>query len=367
MLILMGCLLYGCSKSEVDPKNTNQQSEYVLMAYNTADYIDHGTISKYSYSSDALESDLYQIAPTPHGERFADAVIHNDHLYLVRQKTGVIDKVRLSDNTLAARWQASQDLSKPENTSYDKTIGIINNQVVVAYRKALEPGESDTHVFATYLKFFSPDNLQQTDSVFLAYDYNILDFISVKNKVFISLKRPNAYTENLLLVLDALNNQQLTSLSLTKPVSQLIITGSEQLLALNMGGLQQINPDNYAITDFELQAQGSNTDSSTPTIALDQENNLLYYYLMTAQPAPTPFILASYNLDTYEITRLTDYDIAINTDSPIVFDSKQGVIVIGASQQDSDGMKQKLLVLDKSGQVIKESITPFTVQKILIR
>lgn len=368
-ILIAGCLyLFSCSNNEVGPDDTVTDSEYLILTHITEKFSENGIVSKYSYPASKLENNVLKIDEPPTLDLFADAVIYNDYLYLVRQNAGVIDKVRLSDNTLTARWQAHASVERPDyGIRLDKTIEVVNDQIVVAYRKSIEQQQSGDPVFVAYLKFFGADKLNPTDSVFVAYDYNITDFKAANNRIFISMERPGGGLESKIAVIDAQTKQHIAEIKPEHSTAQLLLTADDQLLALTVRNLVKINTGNFVPNELVTLDASTNFDASTPTAALDKKNNVLYYYSPTAQPAPTPYRLASIDLATLKITYLTGYETLLSNESPILFDNNHELIVIGTSYYDTDGAGSKLLILDKSRKVVQEALLPSTAIKILMR
>ncbi len=366
-LLIIGCsLIVSCGRQEIDPDDDNN-SEYLILTYNVVGDTENGIVSKYTYPANQLENNILEIDNAPASEFFSDAIIHDDFIYLIRQKAGVLDKVNLADNTLAARWQASENINTNEMVRYDKTIDIIDDRAVVAYRKALPEGQFNDHFFAAYLKFFNADNLIPTDSVFVAFDFNIIDFKEVEDKIFISLERPGGGFESKIIVIDAATKEYITELQPEYSTSQFLVTANNELLGLSLRSLFKIDPISFTITELAILDAGTNFESSSPTAALDSENNLLYYYSPTAQPAPTPYRLASINLSTLEINYLTGHEVILSNQSPIAFDSKHELIIIGTVFNSVDGAGKKLLMLDNKGNLVEEVILPEHAWKILVR
>jgi hypothetical protein len=304
-------LLCACDKRSDPTKKTS--SSYVLVSSSQ----NNGLLLKYSTSSNQITQRYVgdRKGNDDYG-RFQDAVADEQFVYTLSLTGNVICKISLHDLTLVKFRNSSFS-----NYHFGATdiIKLHNDKIIVA-------GSIDDHTYPykIFVKTLDKD-LNLIDSVIVEGPLEIYDLASTDDILFFSGLVDN---ENKVIVLDATTKETIKILSPDdRFIREFVSAPNNELFGMGPRGMAVINTSSLTITSDFPGIYFYASDHKPSAVILDGKT--LYGFTLTAQPAPFPFSLQSYDWTSNvrrDITTIDDFSI----EAPIVYDSQTNLIVCTA-------------------------------------
>jgi hypothetical protein len=317
-------LIAGCSGDDEGPN-----SQYIVLSKNTSN--NRTAISRYDYASKSFTEVLNNFGVEGATNVYA-AAVGGDQLFAFcylpnhspNQQLVVVDLT-------------SGEITHKRGGWVDFTPSLVsdNNKTVLTYIDyELEAGQEN---YAAVTMIFD-EELNLLDSIFEPGVYSRTGVFARDNKMYVSDRNypTDGYT---LKAIDMSSGNVVES----KPVSNRIV----KILPLNDGQLICVEYSRLYTIDGESLEEVSSVDNfySSEFLTVDPAEKIVYFMSPVAQPAIIPYVLATLNLTTKEITYLNQgrYDQVDIPGPPIVFDSKANVIV-------SSGMR----IFSKDGTLLED-------------
>lgn len=343
------CTVVSCEddgEEQVQPKD----SKYFILNGDSQDEEEKkGRISVYSYPSDVEKVDILDYESSVPMDWFYSAALIKDNIaYVTTRRADDVVKVSLNDHKVITSKASQFDRFVKD----DKSMNLYSNHLIIGFSRSKyinEPGSS-------YLKFFDANTLEETDSVFLLENFQIIDTELIGTKLYISFRGYNNL-ENKLWKWDLATKQVEEEISFAR-FSQLYVGLEGGLFAFSGENLWKLDPATLNLLQVESFYGVNDFLPNVPSFAVDEMNNMVYFFRNAAQPAPYPFLLSSFNLSTKEEKVLVDFD-----DPPV---GVANILLDGDREELIIADKNKLLFLDLKGEFIREKALQFNINKMVL-
>jgi hypothetical protein len=335
ILFFLAVSLAACQNDDPDPV---AESTYFVVHSAWTDSKLFGSIATYAYKSKDYQSDAFAIT----GERseiFMDFTMNSEFGYGVTDRDNLI-KISLSDFTA--------EKSIVSHSMYREQLHVSDDKVIVG-----SIALTDTNLPYAYLKFYDHD-LELTDStsyqgVSLIYEFKVTD-----QYICLSVRRSGLYY---VFLIDADAPEEPVEIELgSHPATEIIQFSDHQILVITGQQVMIVNSETFEIEETLTVPSLSDEFTAAAYYALDPDNKLLYHYSYNSQPAPVPLGLSSLDLETGEITDLTDFTHIVFP--PIAYDAMRKLILTGTDNG--------IAIFNPDGYLVEKLNVDEGVQEIII-
>lgn len=308
----------------------------------------NGIVSTYSYPSKSFEKEVYRFTSPMFSATITDAIISENELYVLkRDGSPAPDKIEVVNT---ADWIAARSANLHLFANFSR-IAMQHDKVFVA------GSEFNGNLHLLVLNKYT---LAKVDSVFLREYVEIRKMIAHDNKIFISYNFIDSNPK--LLVLNAVNYQELKEFDLPDNCEDLVVDAHGDILAFHIKGLIKIDSKTLEATLIPVSEGKVFYGPGGSSIGFDRKNNSIYYFSFAAQPAPAPFHLSGFDIGTELPIEISPVFIDA---SSIHYNNSVGLIVM--SSYDPDINQGRIRLSDKKGNILDDFHVPNTPLEILFK
>jgi hypothetical protein len=318
MLIL---LFWSCRNENPLPVKQKKANYIIVSSANSLGALSSYDLSKKALSSVKLTTQNTQVVPYA----FRTAVRHDKYLYAVDVLGLQLTKINIG-NFIAVNVKpvqserASLGIHLLYDDAHDHLLLAGNN-----YRTGSSPAED---VFFAFINYYD-SNLNLVDKIIIENISSVYDVILDGQVFLISVvdSNQNAF----IMAFDLESKALIKKIELESTHSnEFIQTGNHEVMVIDDNLIQSINTASLTISQIAIL--GSTKENAFSSYAYQADDKKLYYFLATAQPAPVPALLYSYDFQKDEKTRLTDFTSGF-VSPPIYYDAENNLILVTNENQ----------------------------------
>jgi hypothetical protein len=314
-------LFWSCGNDNPSPVK-QKKAKYIIVS--SAD--SQGALSSYDLSQKALSSvklTTQNTQDTP--SAFRSAIRHGKYLYAVDVLGLQLTKINIG-NFIAVNVKPvqSERASLGIHLFYDDA----HDQVLLAGNNYREGATPAADVFFAFINFYDP-NLNFVDSITIENISSVYDIVIDGQVILMSVV--DTADNPFIIVFDVETRVLLKKIELESTHSiEFIQTGNHEVMIIDDNLIRSINT--VSLTISQITTLSSTKENAFSSYAYQPTDKKLYYFLATAQPAPVPALLYSYDFQKDEKTRLTDFTTGF-VSPPIYYDTENDLILVTNENQ----------------------------------